>query len=67
MKIRFDFDPFFRNVEKDKEKKDRFSQVRLSRLKQNQNIHIETLLEIMSILDTDDPNDVIEIVIEEDQ
>lgn len=66
MKIRFDFDPFFRNVEKDKEKKDKLSRARITRLKQNQNMRLDTLLEIMAILDTDDPNDVIKIVIEED-
>lgn len=66
MKIRYDFDPFFRNVEKDKEKKDKFSKVRLTRLKQNQSMRLDTLLKIMAILDTDDPNDVIKIVIEED-
>lgn len=66
MKIRYDFDPFFRNVEKDKEKKDKFSKVRLTRLKQNQSMRLDTLLKIMAILDTDDPNDVIKIIIEED-
>ena len=65
MKIRYDFDPFFKNIEKDKEKKDKFSRTRLTRLKQNQSMRIKTLLKIMAILGTDDPNDVIKIIVEE--